>query len=199
MKKCMLLAVFSLLSLVPQGPLAQVRVVAGVRVAVAPPRPRVERVLVAPSHSHHWIAGHWVWRGSRHVWFPGRWMLAPVPGYVWEPAHWEQADGGWMFYEGHWRPADQPDPVQVYQPPPPPPKVVVARRRPPPPPEEVQLPPPFEGAVWLPGYWHWHSNRHIWVAGRWSPRHAGDEWRPPRWERRRDGRYVHHPGRWHRH
>jgi hypothetical protein len=128
----------------------------------------------------------------------GHWALPPAPGYVWEPARWEvAADGSWLFFEGHWRAFDQPDPAVAYQPPPPPVQEVVVEATPPPPIEEVRPAPPFEGAVWIPGYWHWSGSRHVWVGGRWSARPAGYAWEQHRWDRRDDGRWVHRPGHWH--
>jgi len=186
------------LTLSPFASEAQVRVIVpGVRVTAAPPPPRFEAVPVAPSPRHQWIAGCWEWRGSAHVWIPGHWVLPPAYGYVWEPARWASANGAWVFYPGHWRPTDEPDRAQAYQPPPPPMEQVVVNTAPPPPIEEARPAPPFDGAVWLAGYWHWNGLRHVWVAGRYSPRPAGHEWERHRWDRDDSGRWVFKPGHWH--
>jgi hypothetical protein len=115
---------------------------------------------------------------------------------VWEPARWENVDGAWVFYEGHWRATDAPDPQQVYVPPPPPVQEVVAEDGPPPPPEEVRPQMPFDGAVWIPGFWHWQGGRHVWVVGRWSPQPQGYRWQDQRWEHRKDGKWHEHWGHW---
>ncbi len=193
------LAASLLLPQLSSAQVVQVRIVPGIRVTVAPPAPRYERVPPAPSPRHQWIGGYWAWRGGAQVWIPGHWSLAPAWGYVWEPARWEEINGGWMFYDGHWRPADQPDPTQAYQPPPPPVEEVIADAPPPPPIGEVRPPLPFEGALWIPGFWRWSGVRYTWVAGRWSPRPAGYGWEEHRWEPRPDGRWVERQGHWHPH
>jgi hypothetical protein len=190
----LLLAVALLIA--PSVANAQVRYVRGVRVTVAPPAPRYELPPPAPSPRYQWIAGYWAWRANTQVWVGGRWALPPATGYVWEPARWDNSGGAWVFYEGHWRAIEAPDPQQVYVPPSPPIQEVVVDAPPPAPPEEVRLSPPFEGAVWVPGYWHWQDGRHIWVAGRWSPQPAGYRWQEQRWEHRKDGKWHEHWGHW---
>src|SRR5215813_10829702 len=193
MRKALLLAVALLW---PQIALAQIRYVRGVRVTVAPPAVRIEAQPPAPSPRYRWIAGFWAWRGGRQLWLTGHWALPPAPGYVWEPARWERQGDGWMFYEGYWRIVDQPDPNVVYQPPPPPVQTVVVQAQPPPAIEEVRPAVPFEGAIWIPGYWDWNGVRYVWVAGRWSPQPREYRWENHGWERRRDGRWEHRPGHW---
>ena len=198
MRKLFLTAMLSLAALSPLASQAQVQVYfPGVRVAIAPPAPRYEVAPPAPSPRHHWIAGYWGWRNNAHVWMSGHWALPPAYGYVWEPARWESINGSWIFRDGHWRPTEQPDPRLAYQPPPPPVEEVVTETPPPPPIEEVHPAPPFAGAIWMPGYWHWNGARHVWVVGRWSPRPAGFEWQQQRWEHRQDGRWVARDGHWH--
>jgi len=197
MKKLILAAALSMTALLPHEAQAQFRVMPGIRVTIAPPVPRYEVVPAAPSPRHQWIAGYWGWRGGAQVWMAGHWAVPPAPGYAWEPARWEVVDGGSLFFEGHWRPVDQPDPAVAYQPPPPPVQEMVVESAPPPPVEEVRPAPPFEGAVWIPGYWHWSGARHVWVGGRWSARPAGYGWERHRWDRRDDGRWVNRPGHWH--
>jgi hypothetical protein len=181
--------------LVPQVASAQV-VVRPVRVVAAPPAVRVEVRPAAPSRRHVWIAGYWGWRGGKHMWFDGHWALPPGVGFVWQPARWEQVNGAYMFYEGHWAAAEAPVQEAAYQPPPPPVQAVIVGTPPPAPIEEVQPQIPFEGAVWIPGYWYWNGVRHVWIGGRWSAQPAGHVWMAPRWEHRGE-HWVHHPGYWH--
>jgi hypothetical protein len=169
--KSLVLAVALLLA--PSLANAQVRYLRGVRVTVAPPPLRYELPPPAPSPRHQWIAGYWAWRTNANVWIGGHWATPPAPSYVWEPARWDNSGGAWIFYEGHWRATDAPDRGQVYVAPPPPVHEVVADDPPPAPPEEDRASPPFEGAVWIPGFWHWQDGRHVWVAGRWSPQPEG--------------------------
>ncbi len=197
MRKFALVTVLSLLAFSPRVSLAQVRYMPGTRATIAPPAPRYEMAPPAPSLRHQWIPGYWAWRGTAHVWLGGHWALPPAYGYVWELARWEMVNGAWMFFDGHWRPMDQPDPAQAYQPPPPPMNEVIAEAPPPVPIEEVRPAPPFERAVWIPGYWHWSGVRYVWAVGRWSPRPAGYEWEEHRWDRREDGRWVQRYGHWH--
>jgi hypothetical protein len=181
------------------SPLASAQyLVSAVRVNVAPPALKVEAVPVAPSPRHQWIAGYWAWRGGRHVWLGGHWALPPSAGYVWEPARWDRAGGGWSFCDGHWRNMATVQATTVYQPPPPPVVEEVADVQPPPPPQEVRPAPPFEGAVWVPGYWQWQGHQHVWVAGTWSAQPHGWRWEDHRWKKRDDGRWEHHEGHWHR-
>jgi hypothetical protein len=182
------------LVLAPQLASAQVRWLKGTKVTIAAPAPKVEVIPPAPSARHQWVAGYWAWRNSAKVWVPGRWCVPPSAGYVWEPARWE----GGMFYDGHWRASEQLDATTVYQPPAPPVQEVVADAPPPLPLEEVQGNAPYEQATWIPGYWHWAGGHHEWVAGRWSPEPKGFVWAHHEWEKRPDGKFVVHPGHWHR-
>jgi hypothetical protein len=166
-----------------------------VRVNVAPPAVRVEASPPAPAAGYIWIPGHWVWRDNQHVWAVGHWVQPPGGGYVWEPARWVAENGAWSFYEGHWRLTVAPAQTEVYQPPVAPAQPVVVDTAPPVPIVEVRPAAPSPTHVWIPGYWHWHGNRHFWVYGRWSAPHVGHVWEPHHWER--DGvrwRFVW--GRW---
>ena len=71
-------------------------------VRVAPPPPRFERVP-HPRHGYIWAAGHWEWRGHRHDWVPGVWIVER-PGYFYSPAGWVERDGRWFMQEGRWAP-----------------------------------------------------------------------------------------------
>ena len=91
------------------------------RVRVAPPPMRVEVTPVAPSPNHVWIAGHWMWRGNRHVWVNGYYRMAPRPGRRWVQSRWVNQGGQWVFYDGYWQNGPAPvvvtRPQPVYQPP----------------------------------------------------------------------------------
>ncbi len=71
------------------------------------------------------------------------------------------------------------------------PSVAVVDVPPPPPYAEVVPLPPFEGAVWIGGYWGWSGGRHEWVGGRYERARPGYGWRPHAW--------VHENGGWHLH
>lgn len=74
--------------------------VVGVSVRVAPPPPRVERVVVARP-GQVWIRGHWRWHGGRYVWTGGYWTAAR-PGYRYVPARWVASGPDWRFHAGYW-------------------------------------------------------------------------------------------------
>lgn len=72
-------------------------------IRVAPPRPVVERRVVAPGPGYVWIAGYHRWTGNAYVWVPGRWELPPRPHARWVAHRWVRRNGGWVLVEGHWR------------------------------------------------------------------------------------------------
>jgi len=72
-------------------------------VRVGPPRPVIERRVVAPGPRHVWVPGAYRWDARRYVWSPGYWALPPRPRAAWVPAYWERDRRGWFFVEGHWR------------------------------------------------------------------------------------------------
>lgn len=188
-------------ALIPGLALAQITVqyaVPEVAVTVAPPAPRVEVQTARPSPQHTWIGGHWAWRGGAHVWIGGHWALPPQPGYIWEPARWigPLPNGGYKFVEGHWRWAGTYTAGVVYEPPAAVDYGVVAVA-PPADIVEVRAAPPFAGAVWLPGYWHWTGATHVWMAGRWSAPRPGHVWEPHRWVQGPGG-WKFAPGHWRR-
>ena len=195
---CMRGTLLMLCLMAPLPALAQVHVVVpGLRVEVAPPAPRVEVRTVAPSPNHTWIDGHWAWRGNRHVWMGGHWVMPPGAGYSWVPARWVNEVGRWVFFEGHWRSSYVAAPTTVYEPAPVGPEPVYAEQAPPEPIVEVRSAVPFAGAVWIPGYWHWHGRSHMWVGGHWSAPREGYRWETARWERE-GGRYRYVAGGWRR-
>ncbi len=74
---------------------------------------------------------------------------------------------------------------------------MLVESEPPPPQEEVRPAVPYEGAVWVEGYWHWNGARYLWFPGRWERPRAGYLWVPHHWIRA--GAHWHYsPGPWHR-
>jgi hypothetical protein len=168
-------------------------VVPEVTVNIAPPPPRVEVRTVQPSANHMWVNGYWAWRYGQHVWIQGHWAMAPNQGMIWEPARWVNRNGAWVFVDGHWRWANPPQTV-IYQPP----QVqqpVYVQTQPPPVINEVITPVPYQGAVWIPGYWHWSGYNHVWVGGHYSAPRVGWRWQPDRWVQGPQGWYR-QPGQW---
>ena len=76
---------------------------AQVVVRVGPPRPIVERRLVAPGPGYVWTPGYHRWDGARYVWTPGVWVRPPHPGARWVAHRWVRRHGHWEFVEGRWR------------------------------------------------------------------------------------------------
>jgi hypothetical protein len=76
---------------------------AEVFVRVAPPRPIIERRVVAPGPGYVWIAGYHRWDGRAYVWVPGRWERPPHRHAHWVAHHWVHRHGGYVLVEGHWR------------------------------------------------------------------------------------------------
>jgi hypothetical protein len=76
---------------------------ADVFVRIGPPRPPVERRLVAPGPGYLWTPGYQRWDGRAYVWVPGAWVRPPHPRAHWVQAKWVHRRGGWVFVEGHWR------------------------------------------------------------------------------------------------
>ena len=67
----------------------------------APPELRSERMM--PQRAGKvWVAGHWDWRGNRHVWVRGKYINARR-GYYYAEPRWEERDGRWQLERGNWR------------------------------------------------------------------------------------------------
>jgi hypothetical protein len=162
----------------------------GVRIGVAPPRPRYEVRTRAPSPRHVWRAGYWGWRNGAHYWVAGNWILPPATGEVWVPAAWVNVNGAWEFHDGYWDNAEVAQPV-VEEPPqpmveaPPPVEVepagVEVEAPPPAPMAETAPPPPQPGWQWTPGHWQWHGHRYRWIPGHYQQPREGYVWMPGRW------------------
>jgi hypothetical protein len=81
------------------------------------PALREEVIPVAPSPRHHWVRGHWVWRG-RWEWVPGHYFEGVVPAvpvevvevetvrpgaeYFWVKGHHVWEGGHWVWHKGVW-------------------------------------------------------------------------------------------------
>jgi hypothetical protein len=72
-------------------------------VRVGPPRPIVERRVVAPGPRHVWVPGFYRWDARRYAWTPGYWAVPPRARAVWVPGHWVRERRGWYFVDGYWR------------------------------------------------------------------------------------------------
>ena len=68
----------------------------------APPAPLYERAP-AVRRGYVWSPGYWEWRGHRHHWVPGTYIVER-PGYVYAPPAWQQRDGRWFMQQGYWAP-----------------------------------------------------------------------------------------------
>lgn len=54
----------------------------------------------APSQSHVYVPGSWVWR-ERYVWRPGYWC-AHRPGWVWVSSSYRWTPAGYVYIDGYW-------------------------------------------------------------------------------------------------
>ena len=70
-------------------------------VKVQPVAPVVVRPA-APSRSHVWVDGEWVWTSNHYAWKAGYWVV-PRQHEVWVAGRWRRAYGGWNWVPGHWR------------------------------------------------------------------------------------------------
>ena len=71
----------------------------------APPAPLYERTP-AVRRGYVWSPGYWDWRGHRHHWVPGSYIVER-PGYVYAPPAWHQRGGRWTMQQGYWNPRGQ--------------------------------------------------------------------------------------------
>ena len=76
---------------------------ADVVVRIGPPRPIVERRVVAPGRGYVWVSGYHRWDGRAYAWEPGRWERPPQGHRSWVAHHWVRRNGGWVLVGGHWR------------------------------------------------------------------------------------------------
>ncbi len=77
---------------------------AGLVVGIAPPATVVETPPPPPPPpANVWAPGYWAWDGTKYVWVPGGYVVAPYPGAVWVAGHWVRGGHGWGWHDGHWR------------------------------------------------------------------------------------------------
>jgi WXXGXW repeat (2 copies) len=75
--------------------------------------------------------------------------------------------------------------------------VLYVHRAPPPRREEVVREAPVRGAVWIAGYWAWHSDDYVWVSGHWAqPPRGYHDWEHGKWHHNHHG-WFYTPGHWH--
>lgn len=55
----------------------------------------------APSDSHFWVPGCWMWYDVGYRWRPGYWHPYQAE-WVWVPAHWIWTPNGCLFVAGYW-------------------------------------------------------------------------------------------------
>jgi hypothetical protein len=72
-------------------------------VGIAPPAPVIETAPPPAVPGNVWQSGYWAWDGTKYVWVPGVYAVAPYPGAVWVAGHWVRQGGGWIWADGHWR------------------------------------------------------------------------------------------------
>lgn len=65
-----------------------------------PAQLEVSPSIPAPSETHVYVPGNWVWR-NRYVWRPGFWV-DHRPGWTWVPAHYRWTPAGYIFIDGYW-------------------------------------------------------------------------------------------------
>lgn len=70
---------------------------------VPPPPETLEAgpTTAAPSETHNWIPGYWVWRDTRFFWRPGFWC-AYQSNWVWCPPRYCWTPAGCVFIDGYW-------------------------------------------------------------------------------------------------
>jgi hypothetical protein len=82
------------------------------------PALREEIIPVAPSPRHHWVRGHWAWRGGRWEWIPGHYFVGvvaempvevvevvptrPSAEHVWIKGHHVWEGNRWVWRRGVW-------------------------------------------------------------------------------------------------
>lgn len=74
------------------------------RVEYLPPPPdSLERgpTSPAPSETHYWVTGCWIYRDGAYAWRPGYW-IPYHEGWVWVPAYYVPTPLGFVFCDGYW-------------------------------------------------------------------------------------------------
>ena len=80
--------------------IATAQVGVSVVIGQAPPPPRFESVP-PPRVGYVWAPGYWDWRGNRHQWVSGSWLVSR-PGYVYTQPRWVEHDGRWHREAARW-------------------------------------------------------------------------------------------------
>ena len=154
-----------------------------------PPPARMEAQPTRPSEDHAYVAGYWAWRGSKHVWVPGEWVVPPARGFRWVPARYTQSGREWNFEEGHW--IDPAVPVEPIRPD----AVTVTS---PPPAETIErpTPSPFPDAFGVKGHWFWSETEWKWAPGHWDHTRKDYVFEQPHWRTRGHNRWTFSDGDW---
>jgi len=105
MKRSLTLATLIALGAAAYAPLPSMAQGVEVYIGTAPPAPVYERIPAA-RHGYTWAPGYWEWRGHRHFWVPGNYVVER-PGYVYAPPAWHQRGGRWYMSQGNWSPRDR--------------------------------------------------------------------------------------------
>lgn len=105
MKRSLTLATLIALGAAAYAPLPSMAQGLEVYIGTAPPAPVYERIPAA-RHGYVWAPGYWEWRGHRHFWVPGSYVV-DRPGYVYAPPSWHQRGGRWYMSQGAWSPRDR--------------------------------------------------------------------------------------------
>lgn len=82
-------------------PVAHAGTHVSIRIGIAPPPPRWERVP-APRAGFIWVPGFWRWSGASYIWIGGGWHHQRV-GYRYVHPRWQHERDGWRFNTGHWQ------------------------------------------------------------------------------------------------
>lgn len=100
MKSSLTLATLIALGAAAYAPLPSMAQDVQLYIGSAPPAPMYERAP-AVRRGYVWSPGYWDWRGHRHYWVPGTYIVER-PGYVYAPPAWHQRGGRWTMQQGGW-------------------------------------------------------------------------------------------------
>jgi len=90
------------LILLVMGPKDVLAASIGFSVSLAPPPPVVETPPPPPAAGQVWTPGYWSWDGTRYVWVPGRYVVAPFPDAIWVGGRWVHRGPRWAWVDGRW-------------------------------------------------------------------------------------------------
>ena len=102
MKRSLTLATLVVIGAAAYAPLPSMAQDVQLYIGSAPPAPIYERAP-AVRRGYVWAPGYWEWRGHRHHWVPGTYIVER-PGYVYAPPAWQQRGGRWYMQQGYWAP-----------------------------------------------------------------------------------------------